>query len=94
MDVAQAAEALGHVKAVPDVELVRHGEADVPDGQVVDEPAVRAVEQRAHGDVARIPEEQRLHHVVEGEARVDDVLDQHEVAPPDRQVEILDEADA
>ena len=45
MDVGQAAVALVEVEAVADEELVRNGEADIADRQVVDEAAVRAVEQ-------------------------------------------------
>ena len=53
MQVGQAAVALVEVEAVADEELVGHGEADVADRQVVDEAAVRAVEQGADGDVGR-----------------------------------------
>ena len=46
VQVRQVPVALVQVEAVADEELVGDGEADVPDRQVVDEPAVRAVEER------------------------------------------------
>ena len=59
MEVGQAAVALVEVEAVADEELVGNGEADVADRQVIDEPAVGAVEQRADGDVGRAAELER-----------------------------------
>ncbi len=44
--VGQVAVALVELEAVADEELVRDREADVADGQVVDQPAVGPVEQR------------------------------------------------
>ncbi|HEV8686460.1 MAG TPA: hypothetical protein VGQ84_04240 [Gaiellaceae bacterium] len=46
MQVGQVAVALVQIEAVPDEQLVGDREADVPDRQVLDEPSVRAVEQR------------------------------------------------
>ena len=51
--VREPAVALRQVEAVAGEELVRHGEADVADRQVVHEPPVRAVEERADRDVCR-----------------------------------------
>jgi hypothetical protein len=94
VDVPEPAEALADVEAVADVELVRNGEADVPDRQVVDEAAVGPVEERANGDVSRLSEEEGLHHVVEGQPGVDDVLHEHDVPVADREIEILEQPDA
>ena len=49
VQVRQVAIALVQVEAVADEELVRDREADVLDRQVVDEAAVRAVEERDSG---------------------------------------------
>ena len=44
--------------------------------------------------LARLAELERLDDVVERQPRVDDVLDEDDVPPRDRHVEILDETDA
>ena len=48
MQVGQVAPALVQVEAVADEELVRDREADIADGQIVDEAAVGPVEERRH----------------------------------------------
>jgi len=68
------------VEPVADEELVRHDEADVAHRQVVDEPAVGAVEQRHRGDRARVPQVERPRQRVKRQPGVDDVLDEQQVA--------------
>jgi hypothetical protein len=92
MQVWEVAVALGEVEAIADEELVRHGEADVAHGEVVDEPAVRAVEEGHHRDRRRAAEAERPHEVVERQAGVDDVLDDKHVPAGDTDVEVLQEA--
>jgi hypothetical protein len=91
--VREAAEPALEVEPVADEEVVGHGEADVAEREVVDEPAVGPVEQGAGRDLARPAQGECLHEVVEREARVDHVLDDEDVTPGDRKIEILDQAD-
>src|SRR5579885_1114177 len=49
--VGQVPVPLAELEPVADEELVRDRESDVPDGEIVDEPAVRPVEERS--DVER-----------------------------------------
>jgi hypothetical protein len=93
VQVREVAVPLVQVEAVADEELVGDGEADVPDGQVLDEAPVRTVEERDRGERARGAELERAAEVVERQARVDDVLDDQDVAPLDRGVEVLEEPD-
>jgi hypothetical protein len=81
------------VEAVPDEELVGDREADVPDRQVLDEPAVGAVEQRHRRQGAGRAEPEVAHEVVQRQPGVDDVLDDHHVPVVDAGVEVLDEPD-
>ena len=67
------------VEAVADEELVRDGEADVAQREVVDEAAVGAVEQR-HGRALRGLRARASAEVVQRQAGVDDVLDDEDVA--------------
>jgi hypothetical protein len=92
--VGQVAETLVQVEAVADEELVGDGEADVADWEVFHEAAIRAVEQRDRGERARRAERERLAQIVEGEAGVDDVLDDHHVPAGYLRVEVLEQADA
>lgn len=94
VEVAEPPPALLEVEPVAGEELVRDGEADVTDRQVVDESAVRPVEQRADGDVRRPAESQYLDQVVEREPGVDDVRDEKDVPSDDGSVDVLDDADA
>jgi hypothetical protein len=48
VQVGEVAIPLLQVEAVPDEELVRHGEAHVAHGEILDEPTVRTIEQ-GHG---------------------------------------------
>ena len=94
MQVGQVAVALLEIEPVAHEQLVGHREAHVADGQVLHEAAVGAVEER-HGRERRgLAERERLAEVVERQARVDDVLDDQDVAARDLRVEILEEADA
>jgi hypothetical protein len=93
VQVRQVPPSLLEVEAVPDEELVRHREADVPHRQVVHETAIRSVEERRRRERGRVPELQRAHEVVERQARVDHVLDDDDVAALDLAVQVLEEAD-
>ena len=61
---------------------------------VLDEPAVGPVEQRHGGDALRAALRERAREEGERQAGVDDVRDEDHVAPLDRRVEILEQADA
>jgi len=86
--------ALVEVEAVADEELVRDREAHVADWQVVDEPPVRAIEEGDGVQRSRCAQGQRLADVVERQARVDDVLDEQDVAALDRRVQVLEQSNA
>src|SRR5262249_10332046 len=94
MQVREVPVALVQVEAVADEELVGDGEADVPNGEILDQPAVRTVEQRDGGERRGRTECERLAQVVERQARVDDVLDDHDVPAGDLRVEVLEQPDA
>jgi hypothetical protein len=93
VEVGEIPEALLEVEAVADEELVGNDEADVADGKVVYQAAVRAVEQGDDGERARRAEGQSLHEVPERQAGVDDVLDDQDVAAFDLAVEVLQKSD-
>jgi hypothetical protein len=93
MEIREVPVPFPEVESVSDEELVRNCEPDVADGKIVDEPAIRPVEQRDRGQRRRVAEAQRLAEVVEGQARVDDVLHDQDVAAGDLLVEVLQEAD-
>jgi hypothetical protein len=86
--------ALVQVEAVPDEELVRDGEADVANREILDEATVGTVEERHRRERRRRAQRERLAEVVESEAGVDDVLDDQDVASGDLSVEVLQQADA
>jgi hypothetical protein len=86
--------ALVEVEAVPDEELVRHGEAHVAHREVVDEPPVGSVEEGDRGQRGGSAEGQRLADVVQRQSRVDDVLDEEDVAALDRRVQVFDQPNA
>jgi hypothetical protein len=90
--VREAPESALQVEPVADEEVVGHGEADVAERDVVDEPPVGPVQQRAGCDLARPAQGERLDQVVERQPGVDHVLDDEDVTPRDRVVEILDQA--
>jgi hypothetical protein len=94
VQVGQVPVPLVEIEAVADEELVGNREPDVPHGEVVDEPAVGAVEQGRGGQRGGIAQPEGLAEVVEGEAGVDDVLDDEHVPAGDLGVEVLEEADA
>ena len=93
MQVRKVPEALVEIEAVADEQLVRHGEADVAHGEIVNQAPVRAVEERRSSERPWLAQAQRLAEVVECETRVDDVLDDDHVAARDLGVEVLEEAD-
>jgi hypothetical protein len=94
VDVREVAVALVQVEAVADEELVGNGEADVAHREVLDEAAIRAVEQGDGRHRARVAEQQRLAQVVHRQPGVDDVLDDQDVAAVDAGVEILEQPDS
>jgi hypothetical protein len=91
--VGQVPEALVEVEPVAHEELVRDGEADVANGQVLHEAPVGAVEQGHGGERGGRPQRERLAEVVERQAGVDDVLDDQDVPAGDLRVEVLEQAD-
>jgi len=84
--------ALVEVEAVADEVLVRYDEAHVANGEVVDEAPIGAVEQSRNRERGRPPHRQELPEVVERQAGVDDVLDDHHVTALDGAVQVLQEA--
>ncbi len=92
VQVGQVPVALLQIEPIADEQLVGHCEAHVPDGEVVDEPAVRAVEEGHCGQRGRVPKRQCLAEVVQRQSRVDDVLDDQDVAAGDLRVQILEKA--
>jgi hypothetical protein len=90
--VREAPEPSVEVEPIADEEVVGNGEADVAERDVVDEPPIGPVQERAGRDLARPAQGERLDQVVERQARVDHVLDDEDVTPRDREVEILDQA--
>jgi hypothetical protein len=93
VQVGQVAVTLLEVEPVAREQLVGHGEAHVADGHVLDQPAVGAVEQRYRGEGGRVAERKCLAEVVERQARIDDVLDDQDVAARDLRVQVLEQAD-
>jgi hypothetical protein len=94
VQVGQIAVALLEIEPVAHEQLVGHREAHVADRQVVHQAAIGAVEERHRGERARVAEGKGLAEVVERQARVDDVLDDQDVAAGDLRVQILEQADA
>jgi hypothetical protein len=93
VEVREVAVALAQIEPVADEELVRHGEADVADWDVLDKPPVGPVEQRDCGERRGVAQRQRLAEVVERQPGIHDVLDDEDVAAGDLGVEVLEEAD-
>src|SRR5262249_43306334 len=83
---------LVQVEAVADEKLVRNDEADVADREIVDEPAVRPVEQGRDRKRGRPTEGQQLPEGVQRQAGVDHVLDDQHVPTLDGAVQVLQEA--
>ena len=69
---------LGPVEAVADDEAILDGEAEVVDRHL-DLGARRLVEERADLDARRMARAEELEQVRDGEAGVDDVLDEEDV---------------
>src|SRR5438105_2233269 len=74
-DPVEIAVTLGKIEAVAEHEVVLDLEAHEADGGGDDAPG-RAVEQRASGDGAGLTPGQLVEQIGQGQARVDDVLDQ------------------
>lgn len=94
MEIRQVAVALLEIEAVADEELVGDGEADVAHRQVVDQAPVGAVEQGRAAERAWPAQVEDAAQVVERQAGVDHVLDDEQVAPPDLDVQVLQQPDA
>jgi hypothetical protein len=92
--IGQVAVSFVEVEAVADEELVGDREADVADGQVVDEASVRAVEEGGDVQGGGIAERQRPDEVVHRQPGVDHLVDEDDVAAVDLVVEVLEEPDA
>ena len=91
-DVRQAPVALRVVEAVADRKPVGDLEADVAAADVRLAPG-RLREERAHLERRRLSRFEVPDEVREGEARVDDVLDDQDVASLDDRVEVLQDPD-
>jgi hypothetical protein len=94
VEVGEVAVALFQVKAVSDEQLVGDGEADVADREVLDEAAVGPVEQGNGRERGRSSQRERLAEVVEGEAGVDDILDDQDVPAGELDIKVFQEPDA
>src|SRR3954453_20888554 len=89
-DVREVAVALPDVEAVADGELVGDLEADVARRQL-DLAAVRLGQQGADLQRGGLARAQVAQQVLQRQARVDDVLDDQDVAARDRAVEVLED---
>src|SRR5919198_1948501 len=78
-DKGQVSVALPEIEPVADHEAIRDLEADVADGDV-DLAALGLREERADLEARRLARLEVPHQVGEGEPRVDDVLDDEDVA--------------
>jgi hypothetical protein len=85
---------LVQVEAVADEVLVGNHKADVPDGEIVDEPTVGAVEQGGDRERGGAAKRQQLAQVVQRQPRVDHVLDDQNIASLDWAVQILQQPDS
>ena len=94
MEIREVAVALLQIESVADEELVRDGEADVADGEILDEAAVRPVEQGDRGERRRRAQRKRLAEVVEGQPGIDDILDDQHVPTGELDVQVLQQPDA
>src|SRR4051794_39089298 len=89
-DVRKVAVALGVVEPVADREAVRDLEADEADGKL--DLAPRGLrQQRADLKRGRVARAEVAHEVLQRETRVDNVLDDQDVAALDRLVEVLED---
>src|SRR5215204_5803773 len=93
-EIRKVAPAAFQIEAVADEELVRHGEADIPDGKILDQATIRSVEEGYCGERARLPQRQRLDEEVERHPHVHDVLDQEHVPTIDAQRQVLQQPHA
>jgi hypothetical protein len=93
VQVGQVPIALRDVEPVADEELVGDREADVANGQILDEAAVRSVEQGHDSQRGGLAQPQGLAEVVQRQACVDHVLDDQDIAERDLPVEVLQEPD-
>src|SRR4051812_48931043 len=88
--IRQVAVALGVVQAVADGELVRDLEAHVARNDL-DLAPFRLRQQRADLQRRGVARAEIPHQILQGQARVDDVLDDQHVAALDRRVEVLED---
>ncbi len=91
-DEGEVAVAFGPVQPVADDEAIFDGEAEVVDGYL-DLGARWFVEESADLDARRAPGTEQLEEVGDGEARVDDVLDDEDVFAFDGAAEVLGDLD-
>ena len=94
VQVWQVPVPLVQVEPVPDEELVRDREADVPDREVVDQSAVGPIEERRRGERARLAEAERADEEVERQSCVHNVLDHEHLAVGDPRLQVLEQLDA
>src|SRR5579862_4409061 len=87
-DERQIPVALGEVEPVADDEAVLDREPEVVDLHRHARPG-GLVEERADPDAPRLPRAKQVHQVRDGQARVDDVLDQQDVLVIDGAREVL-----
>src|SRR5262249_6024822 len=90
--IGQGAPALVQPQSVSGEELVGNGEADVTKWDVLDEPPVRAVEERHRRQARGLAKRERTAEEVERQPRVHDVFDDDDVAPGERYVDVLQQA--
>ncbi len=94
MQVRVRTPALVQAEAVAGEELVRNREADVPERDVVHESPVRAVEERHRRQACRIAKRERPAEEMQGQPRVDHVLDDDHMPILERRVDVLQQAHA
>src|SRR5207249_8008721 len=86
--------ALVEAQAVACEELVGDGETHVAERDVLDETSIRTVEQRDRDEARGLSQRERVTEEAEGQPGVHDVLDEDYVATLERDVHVLQQANA
>ena len=93
VQIRECTPTLVEPQSVAGEELVRNRETDVVERDLVDQSAIRSIEQRYSREAGGTPEAERLAQEVESQAGVDHVFDDQDVATLERCVDVLQETD-
>src|SRR6187200_274428 len=94
VQVGERPPAFLEAESVAREELVRHGEPDEAQRQLLDEPSVRAGEERHGGETRRLAKTEGATEEVQREPGVDDVLDEQYVTAFERRVDVFQKPDS